>query len=380
MKKHLTDVAIQRYRSPKEGQTEIFDLGYPGLALRIGYGGAKSFVLFHRENGKLKRTTLGRWPTVSLAKARECWRRVAEGKPATEKEAKKQSDQLLFHNVVEDWLKLDAAQRNKASSLRLLHYVIDHDVLPLWRDRYINDIDRKEVTVLIDGIIARGAPVKARQVHAYLHRMFRWAAGRGIIAANPMQDMERPTKDKSRERVLSDAELVKVWQAADGIPGAVAKMLVLTGARLQEIAQLKWSEIDGDAIHLSNGRTKNGQGHIIPLSKPAQKLLASLPRIQGDYVFTYDGVKAVSGWSRNKRKLDAACGVTDWVYHDLRRTCATGLQKLGVSLQVTEAVLGHTSGSRAGIVGMYQRHSYAAEKRAALEEWGAHVMGLVQSG
>jgi integrase len=376
MKKHLTDMAIQRYRAPKEGQTEIFDLGYPGLALRVGYGGAKSFVLFHRENGKLKRTTLGRWPTVSLAKARESWRRVAEGKPATEAEAKRQSEENLFTKVVEDWLKLDAAQRNKPSSLRMLHYIIDRDVLPVWRDRYITDIHRKDVTALIDGIIARGAPVKARQVHAYLHRMFKWATGRGMIPSNPMQDMERPTKEKSRERVLSDAELVKVWNAADGVPGAVAKMLMLTGARLQEIAQLKWSEIEGDAIHLSNGRTKNGQGHIIPLSKPAQKLLANLPRIQGDYVFTYDGVKAVSGWSRNKHKLDAACGVTDWVYHDLRRTCATGLQKLGVSLQVTEAVLGHTSGSRSGIVGVYQKHNYANEKRAALEAWGEHVMAI----
>jgi integrase len=373
MKKHLTDAAIQRFHAPKEGQAEIFDLGYPGLALRIGHGGAKSFVLFHRVNGALKRTTLGRWPRVSLADARNSWRRVAEGKAPTEKGASGE----LFSTVVEQWLKLDAAQRNRPSSLKLIHGIVDHDILPAWRDRHISEIGRGEVAALIDSVLARGAPAKARQVHAYLHRLFKWSLGRGIVAANPMESMERPGKSSSRERVLDDAELAKIWKACEGVPGAVVQMLILTGARREEIAQLKWSEIQGDAIHLSNGRTKNGEGHIIPLSSAAKALLASLPRIDGDFVFTYDGVKGVSGWSRNKRNLDAACGVSDWVIHDLRRTVATGLQKLGVSLQVTEAVLGHTSGSRAGIVGVYQRHDFAAEKASALEAWAEHVMKLM---
>jgi integrase len=374
MKKHLTDAAIARYRAPKAGQEEIFDLGYPGLALRVGYGGAKAFVLFHREGGKLKRTTLGRWPKISLAEARDSWRRVAEGKPPTQ--TSEHPKEHLFPQMVEIWLKLDAAQRNKPSSLSTLHRLVDHDILPAWRDRYITDITRKDVAALIDGIVGRGAPVKARQVHAYLHRMFKWLAGRGIIPANPMQDMERPAKESSRERFLSDDELAKVWSAAEGVPGAVIKMLILTGARREEIAQLKWSEIQGDEIHLSNGRTKNGEAYIIPLSKAAQELLTSLPRISGEYVFTINGQKPVSGWSGVKSKLDAACGVKDWVIHDLRRAVATGLQRFGVTLQVTEAVLGHTSGSRGGIVGVYQKHNYAKEKRAALELWGKHVIGL----
>ena len=372
MKKHLTDAAIARYHPPKAGDLEIFDLGYPGLALRIGYGGAKAFVLFHRDNGRLKRTTLGRWPKVSLAEARESWRRVAEGKPITQ--AGEKGD--LFSAAVETWLKLDAAQRNKASSLTTLHHIVDHDILPPWRDRYITDITRKDVAALIDGIIERGAPAKARQVHAYLHRLFKWHAGRGTIPANPMQDMERPSKQSSRERVLTDDELSKVWKAAEGVPGSVVKLLILTGARREEIAQLRWNEIQGDEIHLSNGRTKSGEARIIPLSGPAQELLASLPHISSEYVFSTNGEKPVSGWSSVKAKLDAACGVKSWVLHDLRRSCATGLQKLGVTLQATEAVLGHTSGSRGGVVGIYQRHDYAKEKRAALELWATHVLGL----
>ena len=375
MKKHLTDAAIQRFHIPKEGQTEIFDLGYPGLALRIGVGGAKSFVLFHRVNGALKRVTLGRWPRISLADARTAWRNVQEGRsPTPEKDAKGER----FSTVCEQWLKLDAAQRNRPSSLRLIHGIIDHDVLPVWRDRPITDIGKADITALIDSIIERGAPAKARQVHAYLHRCFKWCVGRGLIEKNPLEGLERPAKQSSRERVLTDAELARVWKACDGVPGAVVKMLILTGARREEISQLKWSEIEGDAIHLSNGRTKNGEGHIIPLSAAAKALLASLPKVEGEFVFSYDGVKGVSGWSRNKRNLDAACGVQDWVLHDIRRTVATGMQKLGIPLPVTEGVLGHSSGSRSGIVGIYQRHTYADEKRQALEAWGQHVTALTK--
>ena len=126
---------------------------------------------------------------------------------------------------------------------------------------------------------------------------------------------------------------------------------------------------------LSNGRTKTGVAKIIPLSAPALATLARMPHI-GEYVFTSNGVRPIAGWSAPKKKLDATSGVTDWVIHDLRRTVATGMEQLGVSLQVVEAVLGHVSGSKAGVVGVYQRYDHAEEKRAALEAWGKHVEGL----
>jgi integrase len=147
----------------------------------------------------------------------------------------------------------------------------------------------------------------------------------------------------------------------------------LTGARREEISKLRWSEIvDGD-IKLEGARTKTSAPRIIPLSTAAQSLLGSVPRA-GDFVFA----AGLPDWSRAKAKLDEIVNIPAWVVHDLRRTTATGLQKLGVALQVTEAILGHTSGSRAGVIGIYQRHDYLAEKRAALEAWGAHVIALVE--
>jgi len=154
-------------------------------------------------------------------------------------------------------------------------------------------------------------------------------------------------------------------------------LLILTGARREEIGQLKWSEIEGDLIALEGARTKNAVPQTIPLSLPAATVLQHVPRIaESKRVFTTNGKTAVSGWSRAKSKLDELSGVSDWRIHDLRRTVATGLQKLGVNLQTIEAVLGHTSGSRSGLVGVYQRHSFDAEKRAALDTWGAHVQSI----
>lgn len=171
-----------------------------------------------------------------------------------------------------------------------------------------------------------------------------------------------------------------MWRATEGLFGAVTRLLILTGARREEITQLRWSEIDGDVVKLEGDRTKTGAPHIIPLSATAQALLNCLPRIGGsDFVFTTSGRKPISGWSRPKIDLDDRAAVTDWRIHDLRRTVATGMQKLGITLQTVEAVLGHVSGSRGGIVGVYQRHDYAAEKRAALEAWGAHVAALVRA-
>ena len=285
-----------------------------------------------------------------------------------------------FERVVEEWLKRDLAPRNKESSLYLVTRMVEGDMLPAWRGRAIDSITKQDVIDLLDSIVDRGAPVKANRVYGALGRLFKWATGRDIVIKNPMIGLERPGgKEESRERVLDDDELVKVWRGAGKVPvfGDVVKLLILTGARKEEIGQLKWDEIKEDHIALSNGRTKTGTGHIIPLSPMARKVLDAIPRI-GDYVFTVNGVKPVAGWSVAKENLDKASGVSDWRIHDIRRTCATGLQKLGVTLQVVEAVLGHTSGSRGGIVGVYQRHTFADEKRAALTAWTRHLSALLE--
>jgi integrase len=382
MKRHLTDKGIAAVKVPTRGQLEVFDLGYPGLALRVSLGGAKSFVLFYRHRNKLSRVTLGRWPEVSLADARERWRKTREAVAKGEDPAPRpdKPNALAFEHVVEEWLRRDVAPRNKAASARRVGQLVEFDMLPAWRGRHIGDITSKDVIAVLDAITDRGAVVKARRVYAHLHRMFKWCKGRGLVVNHPMEGMEKPGSEKSRERALTDAELTAVWHSCDAGPfGNIVKMLILTGARREEIGQLKWSEIQGDQIYLEGNRTKNGLPHIIPLTKPALDLLASVPRIVGhEHVFTAGDDKPVSGWSRAKSRLDKASGVKEWRVHDLRRTLAVGMQKLGIGLQVVESILGHTAGSRAGIVGVYQTHNFAREKREALDAWSAYVFGLLR--
>jgi integrase len=376
MKRHLTELGIERLRPPKQGSLEIFDLGYPGLALRIGHGGAKSFELFYRVDGKLKRQGLGRWPEVSLSRARETWRRTREAISNGERPAGTRDGALLFESVVEEWLKRDQA-KNKPRSFYQVTRAVENDLLPAWRGRSVDQITKTDVIALLDTIEDRGAPVMASLVARYVRRFFRWCIERDLIEVDPTQGLPRGGNGKSRDRVLSDDELRKVWRATIGLFGLATRLLILTGARREEVTQLRWSEIEGDTFKLEGVRTKNGEPHDIPLSVPARELLAGLPRI-GDFVFSIDGERPIRGWSQAKAKLDEACGVSSWRLHDIRRTVATGCQRLSVPLPVTEAILGHTAGSRGGIVGVYQRHTYAEEKQAALEAWGAHVMALVQ--
>jgi integrase len=374
MKKHLTEITVQKTRPPKKGSLEIFDLGYPGLALRIGHGGSKSFEMFYRTGGKLRRETLGRWPSVTLAQARDAWRRTREAIAKGETPARNGKGEL-FERVVEEWLRRDQSD-NRPSSQYQLHLIVERDLLPAWSGRPIDAIGKRDVVAVLDAIVDRGAPVQARQTHAYLKRFFKWAHSRDLVTSNPVAAMEMLGKAKSRDRVLTNEELVKVWRAASGPHGAVVKLLALTGARREEIAQLRWSEIDGSTIRLEGERTKNGEPHLIYLSSPALAVLDTLARTNSEFVFTANNTKHVGSWNRAKSALDEAAGVTGWRIHDLRRTISTGLNELGVDPHIVESILGHTV---KGVAGVYNRAKYESAKKAALDLWGAHVSALIHS-
>ena len=325
--KKLTAAAVERIRAPKEGQRDHFDQSHPGLALRVSYGGARTWVFFYRLHGPtLRRMTLGRFPAMSLAEARDAWRtahkRVGEGEsPAGQRPVSADT----FGAIFEDWLLRDQGGNRTAEETRR---AIEVDVMPAWRDRLIGTIARRDVIERIDAVADRGAVIAARRLHAYLHRLFRWCVGRGIIEVNPMADLPKPGQETRRDRVLSDSELAAVWTGTEklGWPfGPIVKLLILTGARRNEIGRLRWSEIEGDAIKLAGERTKNREEHIIPLAQPAVEIIATLPHIGNTYVFTTTGRTPVSGWSKVKEALDKAAGpLPDWRLHDLRRTRPRG--------------------------------------------------------
>jgi integrase len=242
--------------------------------------------------------------------------------------------------------------------------------------------------------IAATAPTMGRAVHAQLSAFYSWAMPRlDRLDANPCRDAGRPNKPKARDRVLTDAELGALWQVADAEPqpwGPALKLLMLTGARRDEIFSADRDEFDvrpGEWI-IPAERAKNGQAHIVPLSRAALDIVKTIPAVEGtDKLFPARGnaENGPSGFSkaqaRFRSSLDEALerdGGEHWTLHDIRRTVATGLQRLGVRFEVTEAVLNHVSGAKGGIAGVYQRLDWKAEKRTALEAWARELDRIVR--
>ena len=317
-KRALSDLAVRRIKPPAAGQVDIFDQGYPGFALRVSYGGGKSWVYFYRLGNRLRRKSLGTYPAITLAEARELWRQAKHEVLLGRDPAWRDSSRSNFETVARAWLRRDQAQNKSVAEVTR---IVEKELLPVWRHRSITDIRQHDILVLADTIADRGAVVMARRVLAYVHRLFRWAKGRGIIESNPAADLPKPGREIARDRVLTDDELAAVWKNAEALGwpyGDAIRLLILTGARRSEISDLQWPEVDGSTIKLTGARTKNGEPHKIPLSNPAKLVFSQIPRIAGsEFVFG----KPLSGgaWSQAKLKF-ATAGIPHWRIHDLRRT------------------------------------------------------------
>jgi integrase len=211
--------------------------------------------------------------------------------------------------------------------------------------------------------------------------MFVWALKEGIVLphGNPAAYTHKRT-ETARDRVLSDGELKRVWTALGNDDfGNVIRLLTLTGQRADEIAGLRWNEVIDGSVSLPAERTKNRRAHTVPLSKPAKEILTGVERNNRVHVFGRDDT-GFSGFSKAKERLDEKLGdtVAPWRVHDLRRTAASGMQRLGVRVEVIERALNHVSGSYRGVAGVYQRDPMTAEVQDALNKWGRHVMALVE--
>ncbi|MFO1037300.1 MAG: integrase arm-type DNA-binding domain-containing protein [Geminicoccaceae bacterium] len=398
MPRTLTAEAVTKIKAGPS-RREIADSVVPGLYLVIQPSGARSFAVRTRINGKPAKLTLGPVSVLELAKARELARSKLEAvlsgtdpreaerlaQEAAEKaaEASKKAETTTVKAVVTDWLKRDQAGNRDVATVRR---IMDREVLPAIGEMQIDEVRKRDIIALIDKV-ADKAPIRANRVLAHTKRMFRWAAARDLIEHSPAASIEKPSQERPRDRVLSDDELIAIWRAAERIGGAYGhgvQLLMLTGARIAEVFEARRSEIVDDGIRLPRDRSKNDEARIIWLSPQAKAVMEALPHFaNSDWLVTATGKRPFRAIGTSKIRLDAEIAngentpIPDWRHHDLRRTLATNLQRLGERLEVIEHVLGHVSGSRAGIVGTYQKHRFEAEAKAALIRWGAHVDGLV---
>jgi integrase len=395
----LTDLFAERVQPPAKGRIEYFDATFGGLSLRVTAQGNKSWSLFYRIGGRLRRLTIGQFPAIKPAQARReagaALERVRLGiDPAEEKRDRRLvSEADTFAKALEDYLAY-AKRHWAASTFKEIKRVLEREPLRAWRDRPLSTISRGEAVRLLDAIVAAGAEIGANRTLAYLRALFNWAVKRGRLPSSPVSGVDAPTKERTRDRVLSDDELRWLWRACENIDwpfGPLIKLLLLTGQRRDEVATLRWSELDLGKRNwnLPREKAKNNRTHEIHLSHAAIAVLNSIPRIE-TMVFTSTGSSPVSGFSRAKRRLDAAMlsaklgelgekcePIPHWVLHDLRRTAATGLARLGFPPHVVDKILNHVTGTIRGVSAVYNRFEYFEERRAALEAWGQYVEKLV---
>lgn len=396
----LTAATVDKMQ-PSDRRQEIPDSLCTGLYLTVQPSGKKGWQIRYRHGGVHRRMTLGAYPVLSLAdarqRARDALAAASEGKdPAAEVKAAKapkpEDERDKIKTLMCQYYKRHVSGLKSGDVVKR---ELDRFVVAAWGDRDIHSIAKRDVIDLLDGIADSGRVVTANRIRAYLNKFLNWAVERDVIPLSPATGVRPVAKEASRDRVLTDDEVRWFWQAceAEGFPwGPLGKFLLLTGQRLNEAAQITEGEIHGDLWRLSADRTKNGRAHDVPLTASARKVLDEVERIEGKpcFYFTTTGGTPVSGFFKARATLASAMEqiaakergepveIPRWTFHDLRRTGATGMARLGIAVRVTEAVLNHVSGTGGGIVAVYQRHDYAAEKRDALDAWSRFVTELVE--
>ena len=280
---------------------------------------------------------------------------------------------------MDDYLQVQSKHQRPRTLVANTHY-LKNCLKPL-HGLPLASVTRAMVAAELRRIGNERGPASADCARSKLSALFAWAVGEGLRDDNPVIGTNKAQPDGvTRDRVLTDAEMVAVWNAADPAThfGKIVRLLFLTGCRRNEIGKLRASEValEDSLIALPGERTKNALPHDVPLSGPAIAIAESLDLDGSDYVFGR-GKAGFNNWDRAKDQLDAAAGVSNWRLHDIRRTVATGMNEIGVQPHIVEAVLNHVSGHKRGVAGIYNRAAYAKEKRAAVDTWASHLQTLL---
>jgi integrase len=371
------------------GKSDIvsWDVGRPGFGVKVTPKGRKVFVVLYRTGGagaRLRKYTIGPYGRVTLHQAQVAAQKVFAAKlegrdlAAEKRQAKRRIVADRVDDLLETYLAQHVSQRRSgAETSRLLR----REIGKAWGSRSIHEITKRDVVEVIAAIEQRGAPIAANKTLKTLKTFLRWCVGRAVLDRSPADGVPLPTKEISRDRILADDELVRVIIAAremDHPYGGIAELLTLTAQRREEVARVTSDEFDIEQRiwTLPKARTKNGKPHIVHLSNQAIVVLKRAHKI-GPFIFSLDGARPFQDFSRAKRKLDQLSGVKDWRLHDLRRTCVSGMARLGISPHVADKILNHQAGTITGVAAVYQRHDFLAERKDALERWGAHVAKIV---
>lgn len=402
MKEKLTDKKLQNLAPAAPGKrytvwdTEVGNFGVR-VTDRVDSTTRRprcTFIVMRRLNGELIRHKVGAYPAISLAAARAAARdanleiergidpRVSQKASALQESRRRES---TVRAVASDFASLHLS---KLRSGRETKASIEREFVSRWGDRPIGDVEDTDIVRMVNDLLKSGRPGAASKMLGHSRKFFGWAAARKIygLKRSPATDLSATDllgRKVERNRVLSGEELRILWEltAKPGFSypiGALVRFLLITGQRLREASEATWEEIDFERAlwTIPARRYKTGSAHEVPLSALALRVLESIPRFAGPYLFTtMEGDRPVSGFSKLKHRLDVALGegFEPWVLHDLRRTMRTRLSGLPIPHNVAELVIGHR---QKGLHRTYDRHTYRSEKARALELWGEELLSI----
>jgi integrase len=392
----LTAEAVRKLK-PTAARQEIADRH--GLYLIVQKSGAKSWAFRGRVKGRPMKLTLGRYPDVDLTAARDlagdarkaahAGRVFSPPEPkATPEGAPEAPEGFSLREVWAQYRAHRLEPECRKSTVAEHCRIFEAHIGPTLGGRNIGSILKTDVLPITDAALARGFEARNKTI-AVLTGFFNWATDeRDLIERNPLRGIKQRTSKKYNnvKRSLTHVEIKAFWRACDVIDeqnlatvrfGAMFKLLLLTGARRNEVAGMRWDEIDGDAWTLPGERAKNGKPLRVHLTTTTQAILRHIPRTMGcSFVFGPTGKSCGFGYSKAKERLDAVAGIkSPWRLHDLRRTCRTGLGRLGVAEEIAERCINHPP---AGLSAIYDQHRYEAEMATAWQRWEKHVLKVAR--
>jgi integrase len=373
--------------SDAEG-SPYWDTDLKGFGLRLHVDAnqklLRSFVMQYRFGNRQRKINLGDAAKITVKQARdmakERFAKIALGTdPAAEKEEQRRASTVLrFDHAVSQYLDQQEKALRPASFKNCKLYLTGKQYFGALHTMPVNEITRSHVSTAIDKIAGRGTMVTASRCRAWLSGFFVWCLERGHAESNPVIDSATVKASPARDRVLSDAELRKVWNACgDDDFGKIVRLLILTGCRRGEIGGLSWSEIDldGGTLTIPDSRTKNKRAHTLPITPAMRAIIESVPRrVDRECLFGERAAVGFTGW-KDKGEFDS--GVQGWTLHDIRRSVATGMANLDVDPHIVEAALNHASGHKAGVAGTYNRAKYVPQIARAFALWADHVRSVV---
>jgi integrase len=370
---------------PAEGRAQFIDALCPGLHLRVTVKGTRTFSVLVRPGGRAQRQTIGTYPRVTLAEARdralETLRAADRGIVGNGKRSLVRDDLTLQQLVdayvarhlkpnARSWKNIEAYFLGSKKRVSRINHLLP---------RRVSEITKAEVVEVIDTVMAESKPQSAVNLLRYIKMLFNWAAERDLVPANPFARIRPPARTRERDRVLSDPEIASVWHASFQLMtpyGQMYRTFLLTGQRRSEVSTMRWNEINEDTWVIPREKVKKDRAHTVPLTQTARDTLTSLTNYGADtFVFsTTGGESSSSNFAKVKREIDRLSGTSGWTIHDIRRTVRSKFAELRVAREVARKVMNHEDGK---VDRIYNRYEYLIEKREALARWEENLLCLV---